>query len=167
MTTLLTYTRLASRAVLVECLRHWFSQLVVGTRAVWKVSLVCGSSLCKSGQNLSVDWSDHVNGDGSIFFSIAQTELIENQLIARILKSVHTVVDTGMFSLMESNDINLIATVFSVTDGNGLYLNTAVFGKTDTEYPVIAHPALVLKRNFERNKKLQGDRSCELTNREM
>ena len=131
-----------------------------GIFCLWK-------SFCKSGQNLSVDWSDHVNGDGSILFSTVQTELIENQLIARILKSVHTVVDTGMFSLMESNDINLIATVFSVREGNGLYLNTAVFWKTDTEYPVIVHPALLMKRNFERNKKLQDDRSCELTNREV
>ena len=48
-------------------------------------------SFNKSGQNLSVDWSDHVNGDGSILFSTAQTELIENQLIMRILKSVHRV----------------------------------------------------------------------------
>ena len=52
-------------------------------------------SFNKSGQNLSVDWSDHVNGDGSILFSTVQTELIENQLIARILKFVHIVVDTG------------------------------------------------------------------------
>ena len=62
---------------------------------------------------------------------------------------------------MQSNDINLIATVFSVPDVNGLYLNTAVFRKTDTEYPVIAHRALVLKRNFERNKKQQDDRLSE------
>ena len=159
MTTLLTYTRLASRAVFVECL----------------LSLVQPACLLEhgaqgkrsSGQNLSVDWSDHVNGDGSILLSTAQTELIENQLFVRILKSVHTVSATGKFSLMEGNDINLITTVFSVTEGNGLYLNTAVFWKTDNEYPVIAHPALVLKRNFERNKKLQDDRLCELTNREV
>ena len=67
MATLLTYTRLASRAVFVECIRHWFSQLVCwstvhiesglhGISSLWK-------SLCKSGQNLSVDRSDHVNGD--------------------------------------------------------------------------------------------------------
>ena len=43
-------------------------------------------SFCKSGQNLSVDWSDHMNGDGSILLSTAQTELIENQLIMRILR---------------------------------------------------------------------------------
>ena len=118
MTTLLTYTRLATRALFVECIRHWFCQLVCcntvhmesgleGISCLWK-------SFCKSGQNLSVDWSDHLNGDGSILFSIVQTELIENQLIARILKSVHTVVDTGLFSLMEGNDINLIATAFSL-----------------------------------------------------
>ena len=35
----------------------------------------------------------------------------------RILKSVRTVNATGMFSLMEGNDINLIATVISVTEG--------------------------------------------------
>ena len=42
---------------------------------------------------------------------------------------------------MEGNDINLIATVFSVTEGKGLL----------SEYgcvPVIAHGALVLKRDF-------------------
>ena len=71
-----------------------------GISRLWKC-------FCKSGRNLSVDWSDHVNGDGSILFSTVQTELIESQLVARILKSVHTVVDTGMFSLMEGNDINL------------------------------------------------------------
>ena len=43
----------------------------------------------------------------------------------------------------------------------------AVFRKTDHEYPVFAHPALVLKRDFEKNKKLQDDRLCELTNREV
>ena len=123
-----------------------------GISCLWK-------SFCKSGQNLSVDWSDHVNGDGSILFSTVQTEFIE-----RILKSAHAVSDTGMFSLMEGNDINLITTVFSVTEGNGLSLNTAVFRKTDDEYPVIAHYALVLERNSERNKKLQDDRLCELTN---
>ena len=102
--------------------------------------------------------------------STAQTELIENQLnqlIMSILKSVHTMSATGMFSLMECNHISLITTVFSVTEGNDLYLNTAVFRKTDNEYPVIAHPALVLKRDFERNKKLQDDRLCELTHREV
>ena len=43
----------------------------------------------------------------------------------------------------------------------------AVFRKTDHEYPVFAHLALVLKRDFEKNKKLQDDRLCELTNREV
>ena len=68
---------------------------------------------------------------------------------------------------MEGNDINLITTVFSVTEGNDRYLKTAVFRKTDNEYLVTAHPALVLKRDFERNQKLQDDRSCELANREV
>ena len=82
MTTLLTYTRLSSRAVFVKCLRHWFSQLVCwntvhmesgpeGISWLWK-------SFCKNGQNMSVDWSDHVNGDESILFSSVQTKLIEN-----------------------------------------------------------------------------------------
>ena len=65
-----------------------------------------------------MDWSDHVNDDGSILLSTVQTELIENQLIMMILKSVHSVCVTGMFSLMEGNDINLITTVFSVTEGS-------------------------------------------------
>ena len=116
-----------------------------GISCLWK-------SFYKSGQNLSVDWSDHVNGDGTILFSNAQTELIENQLFVRILKSVHTVSDTGMFSLMEGNDINLITIVFSVTESNGLYLNTGVFWQTDNEYPVVAHRPLVLKRNCERKQ---------------
>ena len=84
-----------------------------GISCLWKSS-------CKSGENLSVNWSDHANGDGSILFRSAQTELIENQLFVRILKSVHTVSATGKFSLMEGNDINLNTTVFSVTEGNGL-----------------------------------------------
>ena len=66
--------------------------------------------------------SDHVNDDGSIFRSTVLTELIENQLVMKILKSVHTVSTTGMFPLMEGNDINLITTVFSVTEGDDLYL---------------------------------------------
>ena len=90
-------------------------------------------SFCKSGQNLSVDWSDHVNDDGSILLNTAPTELIENQHTMRILKSVHAVSATGMFSLMEGNDINLITTVFSVTEGNDFYLKTALFQKTDNE----------------------------------
>ena len=35
-------------------------------------------SFCKHGQNMPVDWSDHVNGDESILFSTVQTKLIEN-----------------------------------------------------------------------------------------
>ena len=124
-------------------------------------------SFYKSGQNQSVYWSDNVNGDGSILLGTAQTKMIENQLFVRILKSVHTVSATGVFSLMAGKDIHLITTVFSFTEGNDLYLKTAVFRKTDHEYPVIAHPALVLKRDFERNKKLQDDRLCGLTNREV
>ena len=121
----------------------------------------------KSGQNLSVDLSDYVNDDGSILLSTVQTEFIENQLTVKILKSVHTVSTTGMFPQMEGNDINLITTVFSVTEGNDVHLKMAAFRKTDHEYPVFAHPALVLKRDFEKNKKLQDDRLCELTNREV
>ena len=108
-----------------------------------------------------------MNGDESSLFNTVQTELIENQLIARILKSVRTVSDTGMFSRMEGNDINLITIVFTVTESNGLHLNTVVFRKTDNEYPVTPHPALVLKRDSEMNMKLQDDRLCELTNREV
>ena len=131
-----------------------------GISCLWK-------SLYKSGQNLSVDLSDYVNDDGSILLSIVQTELIENQLTVKILKSVHTVSTTGMFPPMEGNDINLITTVFSVTEGNDVHLKMAVFRKTDHEYPVFAHPALVLKRDFEKTKKLQDDRLCELTYREV
>ena len=100
-----------------------------GVSCLWK-------SFYKSGQNLSVKLSDNVN-DGSILLSTVQTELIENQLIMKILNSVHTVSTTGMFPLLEGIDI---------------HLKTRVFPKTDHEYPVIAHPALVLKRDFERNK---------------
>ena len=109
-----------------------------GISGLWK-------SLYKSGQNLSVDCCDHVNDDGSILFSTAQTELIKNQFIVRILKSVHTVSATVMFSLMEGNDINL-------------NFKMAVVRKTDNECLVIVHPALVLKRDIERNKRLQDDR---------
>ena len=80
-----------------------------------------------------------MNDDGSILLTTAQTKLIENQLILRIRKSVHTVSATGVFSLVEGNDTNLITTVFSVTEGDDLCLKTAVFRKTDIEYPVIAH----------------------------
>ena len=63
---------------------------------------------------------------------------------------------------MEGNDINLITTVFPVTEGIDTHLKTNVYRKTDHEYPMFAHPALVLKRDFGRNKKLQDDRLCEL-----
>ena len=131
-----------------------------GISCLWK-------SFFQSGQNLSVDLSDYVNDDGSILLSTVQAEFIENQLTVKILKSVHTVSTTGMFPPMEGNDINLITTVFSVTEGNDVHLKMVVFRKTDHEYPVFAHPALVLKRDFEKNKKLQDDRICELTNREV
>ena len=72
-----------------------------------------------------------------------------------------------MFPLLEGNDIKLITTVFPVIEGIDIHFKTYVFRKTDHEYPVFAHPALVLKRDFERNKKLQDDRICELTNREV
>ena len=70
-----------------------------------------------------------------------------------------------MFPLLEGNDINLVMTVFPVIEGIDLHLKTHVFRKADREYPVFAHPALVL--DFERNKKLQDDRLYELTNREV
>ena len=57
--------------------------------------------------------------------------------------------------------------VFPVTDGNDINPDTAVFGKTDNEDPLVTHPALVLKRDLERNKKLQGDQFCELSPREV
>ena len=55
-------------------------------------------------------------------------------------------------------------TVFPVTEGIDIHLNTNVVWKTDHAYPVFAHPALVLKRD---NRKLQDHRLCELTNREV
>ena len=121
-------------------------------------------SFYKSGQNLSVNLSDYMNYFRSILFSTVQTELIENQPFVKIMKSVNTVSTTGMFPLMEGNDFNLITTVFPVTEG---IISRRMFWKTDHEYPVFAHPALVLKRDFEKNKKLQDDRLCELTNREV
>ena len=72
-----------------------------------------------------------------------------------------------MFPLLEGNDINLVTTVFLVIEGIDIHLKTYVFWKTDHDYPVFAHPALVLKRDFEKNKKLQDDRLCESTNREV
>ena len=151
--------------------RHWFSQLVCwntvhmesgleGISCLWK-------SFYKSGQNFSLNLSDFLNDVGSIFLSSVQTELIEKQLFMKILKSVNTVSTTGMFPLMEGNDINLITTVFPVSEGIDIHLKTNAFRKNDHEYPVFAHPALVLKRDFEKIKKLQDDRLCELTNREV
>ena len=106
--------------------------------------------------------SDYMNDVGSILFSTVQTELIEKD--PEICEYRET---TGMFLLMEGNDINLITTVFPVTEGIDIHLKTNVFRKTGHEYPVFAHPALVLKRDFERIKKLQDDRLCELTYREV
>ena len=131
-----------------------------GLSCLWK-------SLYKSGQNLSVDLSDSVNDDGSILLSTVQTELIENQLIMKILNSVNTVSITGMFPLLEGNDLNLVKTVFPVIEDIDIHLKTYVFRKTDLEYRVFAHPTLVLKRDCEKNMKLQDDRLCESTNREV
>ena len=155
MTALLTYTRLASRAVLSFVSRLGTASKFVGTRctwkAVWKESLVSTHSFHKSGQDLSVNLSDYVSDAGSILLSTVQTELIEN------LKSVHTVSITGMFPLLEGNDINLVTTVFPVIEGIDIHLKTYMFRKTDHEYNVFAHPALVLERDFEKNKKLPDD----------
>ena len=49
---------------------------------------------------------------------------------------------------MEGNDISLITTVFPID----IHLKTNVFRKTDHEYPLFAHPALVLKRDFEKKR---------------
>ena len=115
-----------------------------GISRLWK-------SFYKSGQNLSVNLSDFL-------FGTVQTELIENQLLMKILKSVLTVSTTFMFPHVEGNDINRITTVFLVAEGIDIHLKTNMFRKTNHEYPVFAHPALVLKRDFERNKKLQDER---------
>ena len=77
------------------------------------MSLVCGS-LSTRVDNLSVKLGDFVNDDGSILLGTVQTELIENQLILKIVKSVHTVSTTGMFTLLQGDDINLFTTVFPV-----------------------------------------------------
>ena len=114
-----------------------------GISCLWK-------SFYKTGQNLSVNLSNYMNDVGSILFSAVQTELIENQLLMKILKSVNTVSTTGMSPLMEGNDINLITTVFPVTEGIEKHLKAKVFQKTDHEYPVFAHPALVLKRDLQK-----------------
>ena len=88
------------------------ASLFVGTRctwkAVWKVSLVCESRISQ--------WTGVTTWTTMDQFSsvLPRSKLIENQLIMRILKSVLTVSAMGMFSLMESNDINLITTVFSL-----------------------------------------------------
>ena len=146
----------------------WFSQLVCwntvhmesgleGISCLWK-------SFYQSGQDLSVNLSDYVNHAGSILLSTVHTELIENQLSMKILKSVPTVSIAGMFPLLEGNDTSLITTMFPIIEGLDIHLKTYLFRKTDSEYPVFAHPALALKRDFEKNKKLQDDRLCELTN---
>ena len=103
---------------------------------------------------------------GSTLFSTVQTELIENQLSMKLLKSVHTVSITGMFPVLEGNDINLVTTVFPGIEDMDIHFKTYVFRKTELEYPVFAHPTLVLKRDFEKNMKLQDDRLHESTNRE-
>ena len=70
-----------------------------GISCLWK-------SFYKSGQDLSANLSDYVNDVGSILLSTVQTELIEDQLSMKLLKSVHSVSTTGMFPLLECNDIN-------------------------------------------------------------
>ena len=84
-----------------------------------------------------------------------------------LLGSVHTASITGMFPLLEGNDISLVTTMFPVIEDIDIHLKTFVFRKTDLEYPVFAHPTLVLKRDFEKNMKLQDDRFFESTNRDM
>ena len=111
--------------------------------------------------------SDSVNDAGSILLSTVQVKLIENQPSMKLLKSVHTASITGMFPLLEGNDINLVTTVFLVIEDIDIHLKTYVFRKTDLEYPVSAHPTLVLKRDFEKNMKLQDVRCCESTDREV
>ena len=120
-----------------------------GISCLWK-------SFYKSGQNLSVNLSDYMNDVGSILFSTVQTELIESQLFMKILKSVNTVSTTGMFPLVQCNDINLITTVFPVTAGIDIHLKTNVFRKTEHEYPVFGHLALVLKRDFQEKPEIAG-----------
>ena len=51
-----------------------------------------------------------------ILLSTVQTELIENQLSMKLLKSVRTVSIMGMFPLLEGNDTNLVTTVFLVIE---------------------------------------------------
>ena len=80
-----------------------------GISCLWK-------SFYKSGQDPSVHLSDYVNDAGSILLSTVQIELIENQLGLKLLKSVHTASITGVFPLLEGNDINLVTTVFPVIE---------------------------------------------------
>ena len=124
-------------------------------------------SFCKSGQDLSVHLSDYVNDAGSILLSTVQTKWIENPLSMKFLKSVHTASITGMFPLLEGNDINLVTTVFPFIEKIDIHLKTCVFRKTDLECPVFAHPTRVLKRDFEKIMKLQDERFCESTSREV
>ena len=65
-------------------------------------------SFCKSGQDLSVNLSGNVNDAGSIFLSTLQTELVENQLSMKLLKSVHAESITG--------GTHLVTTVFPVIE---------------------------------------------------
>ena len=104
-----------------------------GICCLWK-------SVYKIGQDLSVNLSVCVNDVGSILLSTVQTKLIENQLSMKLLKSVHTASITGMFPLLEGNDINLVTTVFLVIEYSDVHLKTYVSRKTDLEYPVFAHP---------------------------
>ena len=103
-----------------------------GISCLWK-------SFYKSRQDLSV-----------------QTELIDNQLTVKLLKSVHIVSITGMFPLLEGNDINLVTTVFPVIEDIDIHLKTYVFVKTDLEYLVFAHQPLVLKCDFEKKHETAG-----------
>ena len=116
-----------------------------GVSCLWKL-------LCKTGEDLSVNLSDHVNGAGSILFRTVQTELVENQLGMKLLKSVHTVSITGVFPLLEGNDINLVTTVFPVIEDIDIHFKTYVFRKTDLEYPVFAHPTLVLNATLRKHE---------------
>ena len=85
----------------------------------------------------------------------------------KLLKSVHTASITGMFPLLEGNDINHVTIVFPVIEDIDIHLKTYVFRKTDLADPGFAHPTLVLKRDFEEHMKLQDDRFCVSTNREL
>ena len=131
-----------------------------GISCLWK-------SFYKSGQDLSVNLSDYVNDAESILLSTVQIKSIENPLGMKLLKSVHTASITGMSTLLEGNDINLVTTVFPVIENIDIHLKTYVFRKTELGKPVFAHPTLVLKRDFEKNMKLQDDRFCESTDREV